>query len=76
LALVSGETVPNPSDDSAGKHAQTMQWVFYGSGAAAIATGTVLYALGWPQADRGRTSAGIAPLFGPGLAGISAQGAF
>jgi hypothetical protein len=73
---VSGQTVANPSDESAGKHAQTMQWVFYGVGAAAIATGTVLYLLGWPSADSGRTTAGVAPMLGPGLAGISAQGAF
>jgi len=73
---VSGQTVPNPSDESAGKHAQTMQWVFYGAGAAAIATGTVLYVLGWQAGDSGGARAGIAPIFGPGVAGISAQGAF
>ena len=73
---VSGQTIPNPSDESAGKHAQTMQWVFYGAGAAAIATGTVLYLLGWPSSDSGRTTAGVTPILGPGLAGISAQGAF
>jgi hypothetical protein len=74
---VSGQGAnPNPSDESAGKHAQTMQWVFYGAGAAAIATGTVLYVLGWPSADTSHATAAISPLFGPGLAGISAQGAF
>ncbi len=73
---VSGQTIPNPSDESAGKRAQSMQWVFYGAGAAAIATGTVLYVLGWPAADPGRTVAGVAPIWGPGLAGISAQGTF
>jgi hypothetical protein len=67
---------PIPADQSAGKHAQTMQWVFYGAGAAAIATGTVLYVLGWPSSDAGRSVAGVAPMFGPGVAGISAQGAF
>jgi hypothetical protein len=74
---VSGQGAnPNPSDESAGKHAQTMQWVFYSAGAAAIATGTVLYVLGWPSADTSHPTAAIAPLLGPGLAGISAQGAF
>lgn len=71
---VSHEVPPNPSDQSAGKHAQTMQWVFYSAGAAAIAAGTVLYALGWPSTESGH--AGVAPMLGPGLAGISAQGAF
>jgi hypothetical protein len=74
---VSGQGAnPNPADESSGKHAQTMQWVFYSAGAAAIATGTVLYILGWPAADTGNTTAGIAPMLGPGVAGISAQGAF
>jgi len=73
---VSGQTIPNPSDESAGKNAQTMQWVFYSAGAAAIATGTVMYMLGWQAADAGHPSASIAPMLGPGLAGISAQGAF
>jgi hypothetical protein len=73
---VSSSHPPNPSDQEAGKDAQTMQWVFYSVGAAALATGTVLYVLGWPPADSGRGSVGIAPVVGPGLAGISAQGAF
>jgi hypothetical protein len=73
---VSGQTIPNPSDESAGKHAQTMQWVFYGVGGAALATGTVMYVLGWKAAEAGGASASIAPMFGPGVAGISAQGAF
>jgi hypothetical protein len=73
---VSGQTIPNASDESAGKHAQTMQWVFYSAGAAAIATGTVLYVLGWQAADGGKSVTAIAPMLGPCLAGISAQGAF
>jgi len=71
---VSNQDVPNSSDDSAGKTAETMQWVFYGIGGAALATGAVLYTLGW-QTGSGSTTA-IAPLFGNGVAGISAQGAF
>lgn len=73
---VSGQTIPNPSDESAGKHAQTMQWVLYGAGGAAIATGAVLYVLGWQAGDAGRVLARIAPMLGSGIAGISAQGAF
>lgn len=73
---VSAQPIHNPSDDSAGKHAQTMQWVFYSAGAAAIATGTVLYVLSWPPAAKGRATTAVAPMLGPGLAGISAQGAF
>jgi tetratricopeptide (TPR) repeat protein len=73
---VSNEPVRNPSDESAGKNAETMQWVFYGLGGVALATGTVLYVLGWPGADNPGATAGIAPLVAPGLAGISAQGVF
>jgi tetratricopeptide (TPR) repeat protein len=65
---------PKASDDQAGRDAQTMQWVFYGIGAGALATGTVLYLLGWPTKESGRTVA--VPMVGPGLAGISAQGTF
>jgi tetratricopeptide (TPR) repeat protein len=64
------------SDDQAGRDAQTMQWVFYSIGAGALATGTLLYLLGWPSAETGRTVAGVTPMVGPGLAGISAQGTF
>ena len=65
---------PKASDDQAGRDAQTMQWVFYGIGAGALATGTVLYWLGWPPKESGRTVA--TPIVGPGLVGISAQGTF
>ena len=71
---VSNSQSPKASDDQAGRDAQTMQWVFYGIGAGALATGTVLYLLGWPSKESGRTVA--APIMGPGLVGISAQGTF
>ena len=71
---VTGSQHPKASDDQAGRDAQTMQWVFYGIGAGALATGTVLYLLGWPSKESGRTVA--APIMGPGLVGISAQGTF
>jgi tetratricopeptide (TPR) repeat protein len=64
------------ADEQAGKDAQTMQWVFYGIGAGALAAGTVLYLLGWPSTDTGRTAAMVTPMVGPGLAGISARGTF
>jgi tetratricopeptide (TPR) repeat protein len=73
---VSNAVTPNTSDEQAGKNAETMQWVFYGVGAGALATGTLLYLLGWPTADASRSLAGVAPMIGPGLAGISAHGAF
>jgi hypothetical protein len=73
---VSNQTPPNSSDDSAGKNAETMQWVFYSVGGAALATGVVLYALGWPSEESNRSAAQVAPILGHGFAGLSAQGAF
>ena len=73
---VSKQATPNPSDDSAGKNAETMQWVFYGAGGVALATGVVLYALGWPSQESNRPVAKVAPILGHGLAGLSAQGTF
>jgi hypothetical protein len=65
---------PSASDYQSGKTAQTMQWVFYSVGAVALATGSVLYYLGWRAAQPGQTA--VAPMVGPGFAGLSAQGAF
>jgi hypothetical protein len=73
---VAKQAVRNPSDEDAGVRAETMQWVFYGIGGAALATGTVLYLLGRNQAAKGDGRVAVAPLLGPGLAGLSAQGAF
>jgi len=73
---VSNSQTPKASDDQAGRDAETMQWVFYGVGAGALATGALLYWLGWPSTDTGRSLAGVTPMVGPGVAGISAQGVF
>ncbi len=73
---VSGQDLPVASDEDAGRRAETMQWVFYGVGAAALTTGTVLYVLGRSAAGKTEQSVGFAPLVGPGLAGLSARGAF
>ena len=73
---VTNSPTPQASDDQAGRDAQSMQWVFYSVGAGALATGTLLYLLGWPSAEASRPVAGVTPMLGPGLAGISAQGTF
>jgi hypothetical protein len=73
---VTSQAVRDPADENAGNRAETMQWVFYSTGVAALAAGTVLYFVGWHStADRGGV-AGIMPMLGSGLAGISARGAF
>ncbi|MGB8296536.1 MAG: hypothetical protein WCG85_14005 [Polyangia bacterium] len=70
-------TSANPassSDYQAGKDAETMQWVFYGFGAGALATGAALYLLGYSQASSAQV--GLAPMLGPRTAGLSARGGF
>ena len=62
------------SDYQAGKDAESMQWVFYGIGTSALATGAVLYLLGHSKSDTAQV--GVAPVLGPGAVGVSAQGAF
>lgn len=71
---VSNHPIVDSSDYQAGKDAETLQWVFYGIGAAAVATGATLYGLGLSAAAPSNVS--LAPIVGPGLAAISARGAF
>lgn len=60
----------DPSVESLGQTAEVVQWVGYGLGLAAVATGVILYA----TAPTGETTAApppvaVAPLAGPGLGG-------
>jgi hypothetical protein len=59
----------DPSDDQAGRTAQSMQWVMYGVGAAALVAGGVLYYLG---VDRGPRVA-VLPALASGAAGAILQ---
>jgi hypothetical protein len=72
---VSDATKWNSTDYDAGKSAVTMQWVFYGIGGGALATGTVLYLLGLFHSE---SPAGVSmtAMVGPGIAGLSARGGF
>lgn len=67
---------PSASDYKAGKDAHTMQWVGYGIGAAALATGGLLYFLGIQSSDPDLVTALVTPVVLPGLAGISARRSF
>jgi tetratricopeptide (TPR) repeat protein len=62
-------------DYDAGKRAETMQWIFYSAGGAAIATGAILYFYGRRLSAK-QTNVSLAPLGGPGVAGLLAHGAF
>jgi hypothetical protein len=55
--------------NSRGKTYETMQWVGYGTGAALVATGVVLYALGARAGGRSKTVA-VVPSVAPGHAGL------
>jgi hypothetical protein len=72
---------PSAADYKAGKDAHTMQWIGYGLGAAALATGGLLYFFGIQSSNLGietsnSVTAAVTPVVLPGLAGISAQGSF
>jgi hypothetical protein len=53
-----------------------MQWLFYSVGGTALATGATLYYLGWQRDSARRQTTAVAPMVGPGFAGLSAQGRF
>lgn len=63
----------DPDADSAGRRAQTLQWVFYGAGAAALVTGAVLYYVGHDARD-GRVA--VAPTASTDGFGAVLTGAF
>jgi len=68
--------VYNQADYDGGKRAETMQWVFYSIGTAAVVTGAALYAYGrWRPAAK-KSSVSLAPMVGLGAAGLEAHGAF
>jgi tetratricopeptide (TPR) repeat protein len=72
---VSNSDAPD-SDYRSGKNAETMQWVFYLAGGGVLATGAILYWLGWPSSASTQTATSVVPMVGPGIAGLSAQGRF
>jgi tetratricopeptide (TPR) repeat protein len=59
-----------------GKRAQTMQWIFFGAGAAALATSAGLFAYGQWFLTPTKASVSLAPMAAPGTAGLSAVGTF
>jgi tetratricopeptide (TPR) repeat protein len=69
-------TAYNQADYDQGKRAETMQWIFYGVGAVAIMSGAGLYLYSrWLPAAK-QASVSLAPMVGPGTAGLQAHRAF
>ena len=66
----------NPSDDSAGKNAQKLQWVYGGIGVGGIVVGGILYAIGGWQRDSRKSSVSVVPQIQPNGAMLAATGAF
>jgi hypothetical protein len=67
--------VYDSSLNSRGKTYETMQWVCYGTGAALVATGIVLYAVGARKGSQAKTVA-VMPSLAPGQGGLLLQGRF
>ena len=59
-----------------GKRAQTMQWIFYGAGAAALVASAGLLVYSQWFLTPTKASMSLAPMAAPGTAGLSAVGTF
>lgn len=73
---VAGASKFNPSDETAGQRAETLQWTFYGIGAGAVVAGGVLYYVGVRAVQPTSSAVSLGPMVGPGTAGLSAMGVF
>ena len=62
------------SKESTRKSYETFSWVGYGVGAAAIATGAILYGVGLSKGSSDNVA--VVPTVGPGLAGAALRGTF
>jgi tetratricopeptide (TPR) repeat protein len=69
-------TVYNKADYDDGKRAEKMQWIFYGVGGAAVATGVGLLVYSSLLPAPKRTNLSLAPMVGLGAAGFAARGTF
>jgi hypothetical protein len=58
----------DPNLDSAGRSAETLQWVGYGVGAAGVLIGATLYYLGWRQGEATTTQVAALPVPGGAVA--------
>jgi hypothetical protein len=61
--------------DATRKNYKTAGWIAYGTGAACLAGGAVLYYLGWRR-ESGSSSLALVPTAGPDIAGAILVGDF
>jgi tetratricopeptide (TPR) repeat protein len=66
----------DPGKYDAGKLDQTLEGVFLGVGAAAVAAGAVIYVLGYRETHSAGFRASIAPVLSPQAAGLTARFSF
>jgi tetratricopeptide (TPR) repeat protein len=69
-------TIYNQAAYDDGKQAERMQWIFYGVGAAALATGAGLLMYGKWFVIPKQAKVSLAPMAAPGSAGLAAVGTF
>jgi hypothetical protein len=72
--IVDGAAIKGKDDD--GHRYETLQWISYGVGAAAVATGSVLYWLGTRSGNPQMAGTCVSPLFFANGAGASVHMAF
>jgi hypothetical protein len=73
-ALDRSDTSYSRSRESTRATYETWGWVGYGVGAACVASGAILYLLGYSQGQRSQVS--LVPIAGSGQTGAALQGAF
>jgi hypothetical protein len=66
----------NRSTDSTRKDYKTMAWIGYSVGAACVASGAVLYYLGWSRGHDSSATLALAPAVAPGTVGAVLAGGF
>jgi hypothetical protein len=64
------------STDSTRKDYKTLGWVSYGAGAALLATGAVMYYVGWSKGQASQPTVTVAPVLSTNTIGTVLRGAF
>jgi hypothetical protein len=66
----------NQGKESSRNSYETLGWIGYGVGAAALAAGTTLYILGASRKTDTTSTVALVPVFLPGIAAVSVQGSY
>jgi hypothetical protein len=66
----------NQGKESSRNSYETLGWIGYGVGAAALATGTTLYIVGASRKTETTSTVALVPVIFPGIASVSLQGRY